>query len=322
MSRLKATTWIYLAAGLLLAVLLGELWWLGNRRAAAQGLERQVNQAAARLHAFGTLSPAPTREVAARWEAEVATAEEALAGLRGRFAGGGARAEAVRLAVPPVQRADAFFDIARFVEAQRLAARQAGVALRAEDFFGFVTHAQAGPAPEHIARVHRQRLIAAHLLEALWAARPARFDGLERARPEGGAPAAMTGRAADANDFFVIDPQVSARREGLVHTEPMRVRFSGQTTALRAFLNRLADYELPLLVRSVEVEPAPDLNRKAPGASGRAEDPFAGIFGSVSDDTPRPEAPVPLVAENFSRFTITVEYVELRDGVAEKEAAW
>src|SRR5207245_42405 len=62
----------------------------------------------------------------------------------------------------------------------------------------------------------------------------------------GGAPA----------DFFDPDPQLSVRQPGWIDSEAFRLEFTGPTPVLRDFLNTLATYRLPLIVSSVEVEPA------------------------------------------------------------------
>jgi hypothetical protein len=75
-----------------------------------------------------------------------------------------------------------------------------------------------------------------------------------------------------------------------VESEVFRLEFSGQTPALRAFLGSLATLPLPVVVRRVEVEPLADEAATAAVA---------------------PDAPVPLVPQNLSKFAVVVECVEL-----------
>jgi len=304
--------WIWLAAALLAVGLALEIGWMLDRRSAARDSEQAVEQLAERLSAFNEVVPAPTAAVTAMIEVDLTTAGEAVASLRDQLTGRSERARFIETNEPPAQRADMFFEIARFGEAQRAAAREAGVVLRENEAFGFAAYAHSGPALVHVAQVHRQRLLAEYLLEQLWAARPHRFEGLERARPGESNPpeAPWVANEPGESDYFEIDPQVSARRAGLVRTEPMRVGFTGQTGALRTLLNRLADFDLPVLVRRVEVEPAVAALPAARDAGGRSRDVFAGVFGSPAGDASVSEAPVPLVAENFSRFTVTVEFID------------
>ena len=75
--------------------------------------------------------------------------------------------------------------------------------------------------------------------------------------------------------------------------DAFRLEFTGQTHSLRTFLNSLAVSKQPFFVRCVEAEP---LGLGAP--AGSSSSPAGG-------------APVPLVAQNFSRFAVVVEYLEL-----------
>jgi hypothetical protein len=87
-------------------------------------------------------------------------------------------------------------------------------------------------------------------------------------------------------DFFELDAHGSARVPGFVDTLALRVVFVGETDALRVLLNKLAEFELPIVVRSVEAEPA-----------------------EVAATAP--DAVAPLVARRATRFTVTVECVQL-----------
>jgi hypothetical protein len=71
-----------------------------------------------------------------------------------------------------------------------------------------------------------------------------------------------------------------------------RLEFTGRTPALRALLNGVAAASLPLVVRRVAVEPLA-ANRPGPGTD-------AVVAG----------APVPLIAQDLSRFAVVVEYVD------------
>lgn len=320
MNRLKAHPVFFAVLGLLLLGAATEVWWAFDRSAVATRNERRLQQATARLQDFSRVEPAPTETVAELIEADRDAAAAAVAAMRAQLAGGSELAQQITSATPPAQRADAFFDIARFVEAQRNAATAAGIQISATEAFGFSAYANSGPPADQIPRVHRQRLIADYLLKAAFAARPKRFDGLDRQRT---GPADTSG-PRDGGDYFEINPRITAKRDGFINTIAFRVRFSGQTSSLRLFVNELARYELPLLVRSVEVEPAVDLNRPltpsgAAAASTPAATPFAALFGTAApaaNAAPAAETPVPIVADNYSRFIITVEFLELQSPAA------
>lgn len=145
------------------------------------------------------------QELAARQTAEVAEAGDAAM---------------------PGNRAEAFFALAQFVAAMRERAADGGVAIAAEERFGFAEYAHTGPAAGQIERVFRERRIAESLLMALFEARPARLVELERR----------------------VDGAGSAGQPGF------HITFEGRTETLRALLNGLADEASAVVVRSVEAQ--------------------------------------------------------------------
>ncbi len=190
-------------------------------------------------------------------------------------------------------------ELAGFVEAMRVRARQAGVNIRSDERFGFSSYAHEAPETAQLAAVFRERLIVQYLLEALLEAQPHQLLSVQRSRPEGKAGVGVTGNlepkagrgapGADVADYFEIDPRISARVPGLVEAMAFRVTFTGHTDALRTLLTKLVEFELPVVVRAVEVAPAerpPDV--------------------LVTTQT----APAPLVASEWTRFTVTVEFIE------------
>ena len=225
----------------------------------------------------------------------------------------------------PTKSTDAYFDIAQFVERMQQLATDAGVSLRNDERFGFATYANVGPEPDFIRPVYRQRRIVEYLLRALFSARPRSLLSVQREVPR---PVAVSGAppdrqsprpASDASappgngDYFAIDSQVSARTPEYVDTMPFRITFAGQTAALRGFMNALAAPEIPLVMRSVEVEPVP-AEPERPGGPGSRAGPPASLFGRTVA-TPAREAlqgSVPIVSENDSRFTVTVELFEVK----------
>lgn len=246
-------------------------------------------------------SPALSEENSAVLADDVAAAEKSLAAMRAALAGRDRAGEEA-----PGRPIDAYFAIASGVEKLRTLAVRQQVELRPDEPFGFATHANEGPESGLIERVHLQRVVIEHLVTVLFEARPRAFLGVQRERPvpagrrvarrvpgaEGGAEQEPPPAGGVPADFFTPDPQLRLRHAGLVDTEAFRVEFTGQTQTLRAFLNELAAFRLPLIVRSVEVDPA------SGGTVAEAETPAAG-------------APVPLVTQNFSKFAVVLELVEV-----------
>lgn len=246
-------------------------------------------------------SPAPSEENAAAIATDVAAGERKLAELRQTLQGRGNW-----LPAPPTRPLDAYFALAAFTEKARALAVRQQVELRAEERFGFASYANVGPEPELLRAVHRQRVVVEHLIESLLEARPRSLLSVQRERPlsdaqrvaaRAAAPGPTAARentssAERTADFFQPAPHLRLHVPGQLESDAFRLEFTGQTQALRAFLNGLAAFKLPLIVRSVEVEPSPvDATAAAANSTGRA--------------------PVPLVTQNFSKFVVVVEFVEV-----------
>ncbi|MFM7749315.1 MAG: hypothetical protein ACKPB0_02730, partial [Opitutaceae bacterium] len=94
---------------------------------------------------------------------------------------------------------------------------------------------------------------------------------------------------------------------------------TGQTAALRNFITRLAEFDLPVLVREVEVESvsgeeaAAFLAESAKPAASEVQAGSQTVAAKVAPKAavPRQAAAAPIVAKSLSRFTVTVELVEL-----------
>ena len=287
-----------LGAGLVLGLLAvaAEGWFLQQARQQAARAGAALEQKKQERDWLARQSPAPSAANEQAITQELLQSRRELAGLRAALQ---ARdGEAAGLA-PPAKPLDAYFAIAAFVEKSRAMAARAQVLIKPDERFGFATHANEGPEPELLPAVFRQQLALQYLVEKLLEARPRTLLGVQRERPltaaqraqrnQPGASAAAA--SATGSDFFAFDPQVALRRPGRVESEAYRLEFTGQTPALRAFLNSLAAGPRPVIVRQVEVE------RLAAEVASAAV-PAAG-------------APVPLVAQNLSKFAVVVECVEL-----------
>lgn len=299
MDRLKRPRAV-LVFSLLYAVALsgGGFWLLHLKTQAGRDLATLQRQLAERDQ-LARLSPAPSEPNERAIMAELGAARRALEKLRGELQG----REPALLASPPVaQPIDAYFELTGFVEQMRALAGRLQVALRPDERFGFSTHAREGPAAAQLPAVRRQQFVVRHLVETLLEAHPREVRSVQRERPLGAAqrvarpnppPAGAVGEggadgpAEVAADFFTPDERRPLRIAGLVETEFFRLEFIGPTQALRAFLNALAAFRLPVVVRRVEVEPV-DAAPPGPVASG----------------------PAPLVAAP-SRFTVVVEFIEV-----------
>lgn len=189
----------------------------------------------------------------------------------------------------PKNRAEAFFALAQFVEDMRERAADSGVAIAADERFGFAEHAHTGPTLAEIAPVFGERLVAERLLAALFDAKPARFVGLQRPRSR----RLVSGGAEEMHDDFERGGSVGAGGAEAGGPCAFRMIFEGRTESLRALLNRLASDASPAVVRSVEAQ------RVAASEPGHA-----------SDET----GPTCLAPERDSRFTVMIEWSQAVGG--------
>jgi hypothetical protein len=229
----------------------------------------------------------------------------------------------------PTSRSNAFFEIASFVDDYRARARSAG--LPAADVenshFGFEAYATVGPADERIPGVHKEKMIMAHILDRLFEARPQSLIGVRRpgegaptADPtpaRGGAPAQQGGGAG-----FRLNPQLTAAIPAVANTSAYQVAFTGRASTLRTFLNELSSFDMPLIVRNVQVAPATEapgrrqdqgVRRPARRVAQQATSDEGSDATNVNGATEAREGAerIPLVADNLSRFIVSMEFVDV-----------
>lgn len=309
-------------------VLLGigaEAWFLAGGRRQERELETQLMQKIAEIERLQRHKPGPTDENLRRVRDDFAQNVEVLdTMLRALNVVGPDELEYFK--GEPVGRTEAFFDIAQWVDATRANGMAAGVLMRPDERFGFSAYVNEGPDPELIRSVYRQRRIVEYLLAALFPARPRTLVSVQRedprtvgksseSTPARGAPAAPPRPAPAGSDtgagseIFTIDPQVSARTPGYVDTMAFRITFTGQTSSLRGFMNALAVPEIPLVVRSVEVEPLRGDTGGATPASRANREPAQASTNRA------------IVADNESRFVVTIELFEVKIRAPELPAA-
>ena len=187
-------------------------------------------------------------------------------------------------------------------------------------FEQFIDQATVPDNPAVIPVLDKQRQILTYIVNQLIASDPRGIERVQREvverRPQAAQPdrRGVGGRTQGAT--FAINPAISARVPGAIDTLAFSVTFSGYTATLRQFLNNLAAFDLPLVVRSVEVR------RPSGGAAagvrtpsrGALEDIFGGFAGEVSEvqePVVRTEAQQPVIEENLSTFTVTLEFIEI-----------
>ncbi len=161
-------------------------------------------------------------------------------------------AEVGEAGTAPAGRIEAYADITGFVERNRARAQAVGVALAADERFGFGQFAREGPALGEVSAVWKQRMALERPLEALWAARPQALA------------AVWLGGDAAAGGRGVQPPGIP----GLVDARGCGVSFIGDTASLRRYLPVLAGLEAPVVVvRELRVEPLPVDAKQAAGSA-------------------------------------------------------
>lgn len=110
------------------------------------------------------------------------------------------------------------------------------------------------------------------------------------------------------------------RLPGAVEALAFRLAFIGSTGTLRTFLNGLAAFERPIVVRGVEVEPASatdmaqiELAAPVPQSVVLSAEPASRVPGSA----------VAVAVPTLSKFIVTVEFIRLgpESGLAPSGAA-
>ena len=161
-----------------------------------------------------------------------------------------------------------------------------------EEFaFGFDRYYKTTIIPEGeiVPKLDKQRQILRYILDKLIAADPTSIQSIEREDFEN-----PKGR----DTGFKIDPAISARVPDAIDTLAFQITFTGYTPTLRKFLNSLAYFQLPVVVRSVEV--------------GRVESNLQNNAGAMFDFVSNgDDNKIPVISEIESVFTVTLEFIEV-----------
>jgi len=321
MAWLKKNLLFTIIMVLLAAVLAVEIFFVLGRRQEARQAESEFQQRVEEHQRLTQKAVLPHENNVALTQAEIDRQQEELLLYNRAMVGDPTLRE--RFQQYPRSRADAFFDIASFVEEYRQRANTRGVGINDNEHFGFAAYSAAGPDEREIPGVYRQRLIIAEILDRLFEAQPqalvavqrpgeGRANGAEEGmtmRRGAGAGQQGMGQQQQQQQQFRIDPQFSVAIPNVAQTLPFQVTFTGRSDTLREFLNNLTSYELPLVVRTVESMPEGQAAQAQPAAGGRRRGTVAPQAEAAGDQPQQEE--VPLVLDNVSRFTVALEFVEV-----------
>lgn len=310
MASFKSHPFFYTSLLLAGALTAGQAWMLFSQRSDVHKISAEIEQKKEALDAFQRQNPFPSRENLEAIEEDRLAAEKTRGQIRSLLQAEGDVSASIASAVLPVSPTEAFFDIANYVERLRALARETQVGFAPENRFGFSAYSTRGPEGGLVKSVFEQRQYAEYLIGALLRTEnpPKEFIGLQRGQPVNpGSANIETSGGGGSGDYFSMDARTSARVSGSVATIPFRLSFIGNTAVLRDFLNELALFKVPVVVRSVEVESLGGNSRASSPAPRAANN----IFGGNSPAANTAEAVKPLVEQVDSRFIVTVEIVSL-----------
>ena len=153
----------------------------------------------------------------------------------------------------------------------------------------------------------KQRQILSYLLDKLYGAEPESILSVEREVLE------LKSEGTGSAKGFSINPAITSRVPGAIDTLAFGLTFTGYTDSLRRLLNDLAKFDLPIVVRSIEVKRPSGISTTAKVPANNNLDAFFGVFdgGSNSEAEVPEEAQKPVISENISTFTVVLEFIEI-----------
>lgn len=260
--------------------------WLGHALRVDKRARQRLQMLRKDARELTAASPSLTAQNEHAMESERRVLQRAWQQARARFPDSADSSTAAKNAVPS-ERADAYFDIAQFVERMRALLAEHQIKTAADERFGFAEYAHGGPDLDDLKWVYRERCAAEKLLRLLVDCRPVELVDVKREQLN------RPGETKTGADGFGWESSRALRTPDVLESVALRVIFTGQTVSLRALLNELALPERLAVVRSVEVEPTSADSDKRSEAEHAADERS------------------PLVVNSLSRFTVTVEFVEV-----------
>lgn len=177
-----------------------------------------------------------------------------------------------------------------------------------KDFaFGFeqyMNEAKPLDDPKRSATLDKQRQILSYLLDKLFEAGPASILTVKREVLE------LNAGQKGGDQSFQISQAISARVPGAIDTLAFSLTFTGYTDALRIFLNNLAKFDRPIVVRSIEVK-RPTGSQTTTAPAKNSLDSIFGAFAGTGSEGALKEAQKPVISENISTFTVVLEFIEI-----------
>lgn len=290
--------------------------------------ERKISSAKSQLNGILNADPAPTEANVAATRKNVRELSQELEAIRTNLEQG-ARLKMSTDGIQVMAAIQQFISDYQRKAQENVRQDDEAVPISLPDDFAFgfeqyIDEATIPDDPEVIPVLDKQRQIISYLLNKLFSADPHSIVSVRREVVESKPVAdGQRERNRSRNEGFRVDPAISARVPGAVETLGFSLTFTGHTDTLRKFLNSLARFDLPIIVRSIEV------NRvESQAATNRpAENPndLNAIFGAFGggaapeEDVVPQEVQKPVIAENVSSFTVILEFIEVVLPDAQKE---
>lgn len=307
MSFLKKNLLFCIVVAICLVVFVGGAYLAFSASTGVEKSKRSLNDAQSRLASLLNSDPALTDDNVAAAEQNVSELSEALAGIREDLQRGAALTTSTD-GVSVIAGIQQY--IARFQKSAANHTRESGdklpISIPKDFAFGFKEYLKVATPPDDPAiasQLDKQRQILSYMISRLMAADPQSISSVEREIIE----------SDEKKNTFSIDESISARVPGAIDTMAFRLTFSGYTDTLRDFLNTLARFEMPIVVRSIEVK-RPSGKETVVAAPRRNADNVFDLFGGGNTGTSKeekPDGPKPVIEDNISQFTVTLEFIEV-----------
>jgi len=223
----------------------------------------------------------------------------------------------------PASRADWSFALHKYKESARYSALSNGIELAASESFGVGDVSDGGPS-EGADAMHQQIVIMSSLLDALFDSGIKSFVSIQRGlKPEGrGRSASQRSSSRGRKPVLVRDPNLFVVQEteslavpGFVDSQLFRIVFTGQSHALRDFLNRVSNASLPFVVRGVEA------GLSSEGGAKDGLESFADSALGGQAELGEDEEALAIISDNFSVYTVTLEFLDLAVEISVPEAS-
>ncbi len=272
--------------------------------------KQKISAAETKLNSFRYADPAPTEDNVLASEKNLAELDKELQKIRDVLERG-ARITTSRDGIGVTAAIQQYIP-----EYQRKAARYTYTAadgteqpIQVPDRFGFGFEQYLGESPtldnsETTAELDKQRQILSYLIDKLYESKPHSLVSVKREIIE-------IKDEKQGKGKFRVDPAITAEVPGAIDAMGFSISFTGYTKTLRDFLNQLTKFDLPIVVRSIEVQRAAGSTVVEAPTSDALDDIFAGFGGASVSPTEPVKEQKPVISQNVSTFTVVVEFIQV-----------